>query len=107
MVVRFGTNILSRTITRRYSENQQLLNIVCTMVVPTKSLTVQSTILYDYAHTTYSTKNNDIVTEIVQVIVKITSKLLVQSNKFISMTKEKKIEIKINIVTCTSIIKNV
>ena len=38
------------------------------MAVPTKSSTVQSTVLYDYAHATYSTKNNDIGTEIVQVL---------------------------------------
>ena len=44
--------------------------------VPTKSSTVQSTVLYDYAHATYSTKNNDMGTEIVQVLVKIAKKLL-------------------------------
>ena len=47
-----------------------------TVAVPTKSPTVQSTVLYDYAHATYSTKNNDIGTEIVQVLVKIASKSL-------------------------------
>ena len=71
------------------------MNYVRTVAVPTKSSTVQSTILYDYAHKTYSTKNNDIGTEIVQVLVKITSKLLVQSVYKYNKRKRKKIEIKI------------
>ena len=56
---------------QRSSINEQLLDFVRTMRVHTKKSTLQSTVLYNYAHATNSIyQNNDIGTEIVQVLQK-------------------------------------